>query len=823
MGSKAGVDATPKDAGAVTSLREANSMLVRIAQAVSAPIDEDFVESLVGKAADILDVRGCMLAFWEPGSRRVRSKVFIFDGKAQPQACYQVDGTPCEETIEGRPYVVGQNAQQAYPDDAILVELGLESYAGAPVRSDDGEVIGVLAIIDTSPIEYAEIIRSAMSILAERISAELSRREMERSRDEARRQLRVLMDNLPGMAYRCFNEPDWPFDYVSGGSRELTGFAPAELVGDSSREYGELIHPDDQQMVWDEVQSAIEQQRPFELVYRIHCRDGAQKWVLERGRAVGTDEAGVEKIEGFISDITRRVEAEAELRCSVERLEILSQATNDAIRDWDLQADEIWWSQAYETIFDHPRSAEPLDGESWRSFIHPDDRTRVMDEVQAGLDSDASQWSIEYRFERRDGGYAYVLDRTYIIRNDQGRAMRTVGSMTDFSQRRELEQQLAQAQKLESVGRLAGGIAHDFNNLLTVILSAMDHAHHTLAEDTPLYESIQDAGSAARRAAELVRQLLTFSRHQPPDVRIVDLRELIGSTLSMLERLLDDDIGLVWQPSEHPATVRVDARQIEQVLVNLIVNARDAVDAIGTITIELDEVTLDEPLARAEPSIDAGAYVVLRVTDTGQGISEATIEDIFDPFFTTKGPQEGTGLGLAMAHSIVSQLGGLIRVSSEPGEGTAFEVHLPYVDAQPDEIPDTGPAPAVEIPARHETILLVEDNKLVARAARRVLEPHGYDLLYATDGAEALEVLDAHDKSIDLIITDIVMPVMNGPEFIAALPARFADVPIIYMSGYSTDEIDDNVASSAHTRCIEKPFDASNLRDTVRAAIDGVD
>ncbi|MFW6053407.1 MAG: PAS domain-containing protein, partial [Persicimonas sp.] len=661
----------------------------------------------------------------------------------------------------------------------------------------------------------------AMSILAERISAELSRREMERSRDEARRQLRVLMDNLPGMAYRCFNKPDWPFDYVSGGSRTLTGYGPHELVDGSPLEFGELIHPDDQQMVWDEVQSAIDHQRPFELVYRIHCRDGSQKWVLERGRAVGTDESGVEEIEGFISDITRRVEAEAELRCSLERLDILSQATNDAIRDWDLQRDEIWWSQAYETLFGHLRSAEPLDGESWRSFIHPDERKRVLDEVQAGLDSDASQWSIEYRFGRRDGGYAYVLDRTYIIRDDQGRAIRTVGSMTDLSQRRELEQQLAQAQKLESVGRLAGGIAHDFNNLLTVILSAVDHAHHTLEEDTPLYQSIQDASSATRRAVDLVRQLLTFSRHPPPDVRVVDLRELIGGILSMLERLLDDDIGLVWQPSERPAPVRVDARQIEQVLVNLIVNARDAIDGMGTIIIELDEVTLDEPLARAEPSIDAGAYVVIRVADTGQGISEATIEDIFDPFFTTKGPQEGTGLGLAMAHSIVSQLGGLIRVSSDPGEGATFEVHLPRVDALPDESPDTGPAASAPAPLHHETILLVEDNKLVARAARRVLEPHGYQLLYAADGAEALEVLDGGDQSIDLIITDIVMPVMNGPEFIAALPTRFADVPVIYMSGYSTDEIDEKIVSSAHTTCIEKPFEASNLRDTVRAVIDG--
>jgi PAS domain S-box-containing protein len=390
----------------------------------------------------------------------------------------------------------------------------------------------------------------------------------------------------------------------------------------------------------------------------------------------------------------------------------------------------------------------------------------------------------------------------------------------DVTERRALEQQLRQSQKMEAVGRLAGGIAHDFNNLLMVISGYSEFLLDRLGPEAALRGPAQEIASAAVRATSLTRQLLAFSRKQMLAPKILDLNDVVTENLKLLTRVIGEDIDLVMVPATGLGAIRADAGQIEQVIMNLAVNARDAMPSGGKLTIEASNVSLDEEYSRLHASLNPGNYVMLAISDTGAGMDPETQSHIFEPFFTTKGPK-GTGLGLSTVYGIVKQSGGYIWVYSEAGKGTTFKIYFPRV-AQPAESPAQVVAPAESAAAEPgtETILLVEDEANLRYLARQFLEKQGYRVIEAADGAVAMQIAVAHEAVIHLLLTDVIMPGMNGRELAQRISEIRPNVKVLYMSGYTENVIGRNGTLDAGVRLLQKPFTLRDLKSKVREVLD---
>ena len=390
----------------------------------------------------------------------------------------------------------------------------------------------------------------------------------------------------------------------------------------------------------------------------------------------------------------------------------------------------------------------------------------------------------------------------------------------DVTERRVLEQQLRQSQKMEAVGRLAGGIAHDFNNLLMVISGYSEFLLGRLGDEPRLRGPAQEIASAAERASSLTRQLLAFSRKQMLAPRVVNLNDVATETLKMLTRMIGEDIDLVMVPATDLWPVRADAGQIEQVIMNLAVNARDAMPSGGKLTIETSNVALDEEYARFHAPLRPGDYVMVAISDTGAGMDAETQSHIFEPFFTTKGTK-GTGLGLSTVYGIIKQSGGYIWVYSEVGKGTTFKIYLPRVASTGETAVQVAtPVEQQRVEPGTETILLVEDEANLRYLARQYLEKQGYKVIEAADGAVAMQIAVAHDKTIHLLLTDVIMPGMNGRELAQRISEIRPNVKILYMSGYTENVIGHNGMLDAGVRLLQKPFNLRDLRSKVREVLD---
>ena len=389
----------------------------------------------------------------------------------------------------------------------------------------------------------------------------------------------------------------------------------------------------------------------------------------------------------------------------------------------------------------------------------------------------------------------------------------------DVTERRALEQQLQQSQKMEAVGRLAGGIAHDFNNLLMVISGYSEFLLDRLGPDPALRAPAQEIAGASQRASSLTRQLLAFSRKQMLAPKILDLNGVVTENLKMLTRVIGEDIDLLMVPASSLGAVRADAGQIDQVIMNLAVNARDAMPSGGKLTIETSNVSLDEEYARFHAPLRAGEYVMLSISDTGLGMDSETQSHIFEPFFTTKGPK-GTGLGLSTVYGIVKQSGGYIWVYSEPAKGSTFKIYLPRVAERVEPAQVVVPEePAFTEPGT-ETILLAEDEANLRYLARQFLEKQGYRVIEAVDGAAAMQIAVAHEGIIHLLLTDVIMPGMNGRELAQRISEIRPNTKVLYMSGYTENVIGHNGTLDADVRLLQKPFTLRDLKNTVREVLD---
>lgn len=521
-----------------------------------------------------------------------------------------------------------------------------------------------------------------------------------------------------------------------------------------------------------------------------------------------------------IRDISARKRATIALRESEERFKLVARAVSDVVWDWNLANDNLWWSDGFTTTFGYVLTEIETGIESWAGHIHPDEHSRVIDGIHLAIDSGQESWAEEYRFQRKDGAYAIVQDRGFILRNAAGKAIRMVGGMRDLTEQKLLEAQSLRAQRMESIGSLSGGIAHDLNNVLTPIMMSIDMLKTDLDPDPGRNKILDIIQVSCRRGADLLRQVLSFARGLDGPRISTQLGRLIADLENVISETFPRNIKIVIQVSEQLWPITSDPSQCHQVLLNLAINARDAMIAQGgTLTVAASNLALDAQYAGTSGDAKPGPYVLLRVTDTGIGIPLAVRQQIFERFYTTKVTGQGTGLGLSTVHSIVKSHGGFIEVESEVGQGTSFKIFFPASPLLP-AAESAHPFNAGLPLGRGELVLVVDDESSIRLITQQTLEAYGYRVLTAGNGAEAVALYAKQPQQIALVLTDMMMPIMGGAAIVEVLKSINPAVRIIAASGIDSQE---NLANSTKVQVqdfLAKPYTAQTLLKLIREVLD---
>lgn len=592
----------------------------------------------------------------------------------------------------------------------------------------------------------------------------------------------------------------------------ILGLNPGELAP-SFETYLKTVPPEDRHLIKRAFSDALYRQKPYKIEHRVSGSDGQDSIVYAQGEIFYDSSGQPIRMMGTIQDITERKRGEEALAESERRYRLLAEHVTDVIWTMDLQPNftyvspSIKWLTGYEA---REYLELPLDRILAPASLETA-RTRLQEELsRAGEAVDpARAATLELELFRRDGSTVWAEVKSSLLRDAQGQTVGILGVSRDITVRRKLEAQLQQAQKMEVVGRLAGGVAHDFNNLLTAILGYSGLLLASLDEGAPNYQELTEIKKAGERASLLTRQLLAFSRRQVLQPKSLDLNLVIEHLGKMLKRVIGEDIQLEINYGADLGPVLADPGQIEQVILNLTVNARDAMPRGGKLTIETGNVELDEAYAQSHVQVQPGRYVMLAVTDSGFGMDAATREHIFEPFFTTKDVGKGTGLGLSTVYGIIHQSGGHIYVYSETGLGATFKVYLPLAASGGEaDMVNKGAEAAFR---GHETILLVEDEDMVREIAGRILRRSGYQVLEARDGNDAIQICQEYQGPIHVVLTDLVMPGMNGRKLALRLCSLRPGLKVALMSGYAEEVIADQEGLGEGIIFIQKPFEARAL------------
>jgi len=506
-----------------------------------------------------------------------------------------------------------------------------------------------------------------------------------------------------------------------------------------------------------------------------------------------------------------------------ELYRLISENAEDLITVIDADGSRIYTSPGYERLFGYTQ--EELQGGPIADQVHPEDRERILQARKEAFQTGA-RFRLEYRFRRKDGEWRILESTGGVVLSAQGKAKKLVAVSRDVTERkhaeevlRQREEQLRQAQKMEAVGRLSGGIAHDFNNLLGVIIGYSEDIELRVAPGDPLRKNAEEIRKAGERAAALTQQLLAFSRQQVLQPNILALNHLVSDMGKMLQRLIGAHIELSANLDPKLGSIKADQSQIEQVLVNLVVNARDAMPEGGVLLIETSSVYLDEAQARSLPFLRPGRHALLTVTDTGVGMDEETQRHIFEPFFTTKERGKGTGLGLATVYGVVKQSGGVVGVNSQPGQGSTFKIYLPQVADQL-AAPTEDSSATRQSPAGTETVLVAENEEALLELISDLLSRSGYKVLTASDGIEAIEIARSFDGPIHLLLTDIMMPKLNGPPLARRLAKLHPGIRVLFMTGHSEPDETQHENLPPDCEFLQKPFPRDVLIRKVRQTLD---
>lgn len=603
-------------------------------------------------------------------------------------------------------------------------------------------------------------------------------------------------------------------EYVNPSFEKITGYCREEAIGKTPRILKSgLMNAEYYKDVWSTIRSG----KVLRAELTNKKKDG-EIFIYDQAITPLKDPQG--NITHFIStgrDITEQKRAEEELRQSQQAYEGLVNSIDGMV--WEADAKTFRFSfmnKQAERILGYPLNLWIQEPTFWKDHIHPDDRDWAVS-LCITATSEKRPHQFEYRMIAADGRTVWLRDNVSVVVEDD-QPVKLQGIMVDITERKQLEEQFRQSQKMEAIGKLAGGVAHDFNNLLTVIKGYSQLSLLELKETDPLKGNIEEIQKASDRASDLTRQLLAFSRRQVMEMRVIDLNPLWRDLDKMVRRVIGEDIELVNALADDLGRVKADPGQIEQVIMNLVVNARDAMPYGGKLTIETANVELDEAYARTHVGAIPGHYVMLSSSDTGVGMPPEVKDRIFEPFFTTKEKGRGTGLGLSTVYGIVKQSGGYIWVESEPGKGATFKIYLPRVDEPLDEVRKIGEE--VELPRGNETVLVVEDEGEVRKVAVRVLRSQGYRVLEASQGLDAFLICEEHEGPIHLLLTDVVMPRMGGREMADRIAEIRPEIKVLYMSGYTDNAIVHYGVLEKGMNFVQKPFSMESLVRKVREVLD---
>jgi two-component system, cell cycle sensor histidine kinase and response regulator CckA len=635
------------------------------------------------------------------------------------------------------------------------------------------------------------------------------RKQAEEALRDSETLYRTLGEAVPDFVWSC--GADGQQRFVNQRWIDYTG-----LTEDSPAIPGNVLHhPEDFPRLVEIWKVAHARREPFEAEFRFRRHDGVYRWFMTRAVPVKDAEGNITEWVGTTTDIHERKQTEDALREAHAFRERVIDSAVFGVGALDMEGRFTLVNRRMAEIFGYP--AEEVLGQPFSLVLPEEDVPHVTELFHQTVQHGAIAYNAETRIRKKSGEEAHVVFGWSPIRAE-GKIVGLVGTAEDTTEKKRLENQLLEAQKLESVGRLAGGVAHDFNNMLTAIIGYAELIEEECPLDNQAQEYLKNVTLAAEKASNLTQQLLAFARRQVIEPKTLNLNDLILSLDKLLRRLIGENIELVILPEENLHAVKVDPGQFEQILVNLIVNARDAMPHGGKITIETDNVTLDAEYARHHEGTIPGDYVMLAVSDTGVGMEEGIRLHIFEPFFTTKAKGRGTGLGLATVYGIVRQAGGHIWLYSEPGEGTTFKIYLPRTMDPPEAV-----AVPLSIPRQQggsETILLVEDEPAVRALAVQTLRARGYQVWEAANGEEALRIARGREQEIVLLITDVIMPQMSGKELADHLQALYPNLKILYASGYTENTIVHHGVLDAGIAFLSKPFTPSLLAQRVREILD---
>ncbi len=599
---------------------------------------------------------------------------------------------------------------------------------------------------------------------------------------------------------------------------EMLGYTKAELIGQTSLAVGIWENPEKRDLMVTEL-TTKGFLKEYPVTYK--TKSGDTRSALRSAERITL--RGQEVMLSLIYDFTERQRAENDLRASEERYRNILENIEDGYYEVTLTGTLIFCNDSMCRIFGYPK--EELFGMSYRQFTVPEIFKQLIRTFRGVLRTGKPTKDFDWQILCKDGKIKDIEGSISLLKNSSGKPTGFRGIVRDVTERKEEEREkaklqalLQQAQKMESVGKLAGGVAHDFNNMLGVILGYAEMALDRLDPKLPLAKDLIEIRNAASRSADITRQLLTFARKQPITPKVLDLNSTMEGMLKMLGRLIGENIVLDWRPGAALWPVKIDASQIDQIMANLCVNARDAIVGIGKIIIETRNSVIDDQYRNSNPEAKPGEYVQIVVADNGSGIPQEVLAYIFEPFFTTKAVGEGTGLGLATVYGIVKQNNGVITVASTPGAGTVLTISLPkFVGKMGLTLKKEEVESAL---FGHETILLVEDESKVLKVTKKMLQRLGYNVLAASTPSEAIRLVAQYDQQIDLLLTDVLMPEMNGRDLAEKVHSLYPQLNHLFMSGYTANIIDPEGILEEEMHFLQKPFSKKELAVKVRQALE---
>ncbi len=716
--------------------------------------------------------------------------------------------------------IIGQHQSFLHPtEDAVRYREMFEAHASLQSKSQfelevvrkDGSRVEVSVSPSVTVINGQAVLQGIFRDISERKRAEQERQLAIQERLTSEERFSKLFYASP-FSIILATYPDGKIIEANNAFLSLFGFERQEVLGKTTGDLNIWVEP---HMRADMVERLRDtgSARDMELLFRAKSGDLLTLLMsVEIVRMQGNAYSLAMSI-----DITERKQAEADLHENQERLRLAVQATNLGPWDWELLTGTVSFSAEWKNQIGYEDHELSNRYEVWESRLHPEDRQQVLGALNDFLSGKRLDYKVEFRLRHRNGEYRWIYTQGMAQRDASGKATRIFGCHLDVTDRKLLGDQLRQSQKMEAVGQLAGGIAHDFNNLLTVINGYCDLLLMDKSVQNPWATAVQEIYDSGRRAAELTQQLLTFSRRSLSQPRRISLNDAVDTSQKLLRRLIGEHVVLTVELDSDLGVIHADVNQLEQVLMNLAVNARDAMPGGGHLTITTKLVSLTEEKTSGSDDGSRKPYARLQVIDTGIGIEESDLSHIFEPFFTTKDVGKGSGLGLAVVHGIVQQHGGRIHVASQRGAGTTFTMYFPLVDN----------APELQKSTRHdlvrggtETILLVEDEASVRKLTRTTLELHGFHVVEACNGHEALQIANGLNGKINLLLTDVVMPGINGHQLANALRVQYPRLLVMYVSGYHNDDGVRKASLQRYETFLAKPFSAQELVRRIRDLLD---